>query len=594
MATKDYDAMIRKAIQSGNYAVDTPKSVLQQMFPDLAQWRLDRLGMENLSENTQNYINSPFSTIDNMDTSLMNYGTQDTFSYNRMNPASLQMQSVDELPYDPSTLNTVYQSSPPLQGPQPFVGPSEFNTTNYEPDLSTLQIADGLPYDSSTLNTVYESLPPIQGPQTPSEYYSNLKGWGRNPFVSEEFVSTDQGNVPKNWMEPATDLAKNLNKEEEMMLAGAESLGWKELGSLSPISTNPIGPRTDNLDMDGDGALDYFKGDFNRYSDPIVNNIPSTANITTGNVQNEIPVSAGVGRDGGVNPYRTPKNEMLSSIQSVPTGTTNSSIDPDMVSQNVNNSQGMSFEEFMTPPDINIMDSQYDPQFGSGGGSFTDVTANQFTGTGQNPALSSADSVSSAQSPLGNIGASEVLGAGMQVGSNLMAMNQYGDAISNVEEGLGEIPGMLSETLTSAQTETDNVRELLNTNVQSSADTSNQKLQDSLAKLSSANNSVGNIQNVSNNIRRTLQQGIDNTIAEASDRFDIQSTRIQESKRASVDAIESMKAELESKKKELEKEKKQAGIGAAVGVASLGADLFLGPGTGQLMRTGWNTYASNT
>ena len=63
MATKDYDAMIRKAIQSGNYAVDTPKNVLQEMFPDLAQWRLDRFGMENLSEDTQNYINSPFSTI---------------------------------------------------------------------------------------------------------------------------------------------------------------------------------------------------------------------------------------------------------------------------------------------------------------------------------------------------------------------------------------------------------------------------------------------------------------------------------------------------------------------------------------------------
>jgi copper chaperone CopZ len=172
-------------------------------------------------------------------------------------------------------------------------------------------------------------------------------------------------------------------------------------------------------------------------------------------------------------------------------------------------------------------------------------------------------------------------------------MGQYGDAIGDVEEGLAEIPGMLSETLTSAQRETDNVRELLNTNVQSSADASNQRLQDSLSKLSTTNNSVGNIQNVSNTIRRTLQQGIDNTIAEASDRFDIQSTRIQESKRASVDAIESMKAELEAKKKELEKEKKQAGIGAAVGVGSLLADAFL-PGSGQILRTGYSQYASRT
>ena len=367
MATKNYDAMIRKAIQSGNYAVDTPKSVLQEMFPNLAQWRLDRLGMENFSEDTQSYINSPFSTIDNMDTSLMNYGTQDTFSYNRMNPASLQMQSVTELPYDPSTLNTVYQSPPPLQGPQPFVGPPEFNTTNYEPDLSTLQIADGLPYDSSTLNTVYESLPPIQGPQTSSEYYSNLKGWGRNPFVSEEFVDTEEGLVSKKWMEPAT----------EPIVAQANT----PLSNVSTGNTSLQGQAVDTgLGRNAGTGIDFSQ----RLSNT----------LTTG--QAPIP--------GDPN-YSAP---------SLPTGSN--------VPENIT---GMSFEEFMTPPDINIMDPQYDPQFGAGGGGFTDVTANQFTGTGQNPVLSSADSVSSAQSPLSNIGASEVLGAGMQVGSSLMAMIQY-------------------------------------------------------------------------------------------------------------------------------------------------------------------------
>jgi hypothetical protein len=432
-----------------------------------------------------------------MDTSLLNYAPQDTFNYNRIDPASLQMQSVDQLPYDPSTLQTVYQSLPPVQGPQPFVGPPEFNTTNYEPDLSTLQIAEGLSYDSSTLKP----------------------------------VADERGLIPSEWTEIAT----------EPIVAQA---------TQSPIS-----------------------------------------NVSTGNVQSDIP--APITRDAGVNPYRTPTNEMLASIQPIPEGTesliSTTSTTPNILAENT---EGMSFEEFMTPPisgEELMNNSAYNVDFGTGGGGLTDVTANQFADTAlQTGALSK---ISGAMDKLG--GATNILGAGMMVGGNLAAMGQYGDAIGDVEEGLAEIPGMLSETLTSAQRETDNVRELLNTNVQSSADASNQRLQDSLSKLSTTNNSVGNIQNVSNTIRRTLQQGIDNTIAEASDRFDIQSTRIQESKRASVDAIESMKAELEAKKKELEKEKKQAGIGAAVGVGSLLADAFL-PGSGQILRTGYSQYASRT
>jgi hypothetical protein len=97
-----------------------------------------------------------------MDTSLLNYAPQDTFNYNRIDPASLQMQSVDQLPYDPSTLQTVYQSLPPVQGPQPFVGPPS-------PSLNM---------DSGTLG---------------ASIYS----------------------------------AQDFDTEEEMMLAGAESLGWK-------------------------------------------------------------------------------------------------------------------------------------------------------------------------------------------------------------------------------------------------------------------------------------------------------------------------------------------------------------------------------
>ena len=446
---------------------------------------------------------NPYTSNLNMDTSLLGYTPQDTLTYNRIDPSSLQIQSGDH----------------------------------------------GL-YDFSILQTVYQSLPPVQGPQPSVETYSNMEGWGRNPFIPDEFVETEEeGLVPKAWMEP-TDMPS-----------------YYEMQDMT------------------DSEFETF---MNSGENPIVAQATQTpiSNVSTGNVQNEIPVSTGIGRSAGadvdVNQFISADVlDEMQNISSVPSGTMVASDPPPAPNpwrQVANQSQNMNLDT-MDEAQRGIVDR-----------------AMRSGQPAQVPTGVMADvpiAEQSVQSPLSNIGASEVLGAGMQVGSSLMAMNQYGEAISDVEEGLGEIPGMLSETLTSAQRETDNIRDLLNTNVQSSADASNQKLQDSLSKLSSTNNRVGNIQNVSNNIRRTLQQGIDNTIAEASTRFDIQSSRIQESKRASVDAIESMKIELEAKKKELEKEKKQAGIGAAVGVGSLLADAFV-PGSGQILRTGWNTYASNT
>ena len=191
-------------------------------------------------------------------------------------------------------------------------------------------------------------------------------------------------------------------------------------------------------------------------------------------------------------------------------------------------------------------------------------------------------------------GAGNVLGAGLMVGGNLAAMGQYGDAIGDVEEGLAEIPGMLSETMTSAQRETENIRDVLTSQVESTADASNTKLQQSLNQLASnPQQAVGNVKSKSNEIRRNLAEGIDMALANASDRFDMQSERIQEGKRESIGAIESMKAELKAKKKELEKEKEQAKWGAIVGAGSLVADAFL-PGSGQLIRSGYSQYASRT
>jgi ElaB/YqjD/DUF883 family membrane-anchored ribosome-binding protein len=285
---------------------------------------------------------------------------------------------------------------------------------------------------------------------------------------------------------------------------------------------------------------------------------------------------------------------MLASIQSVPEGA-ESLISTTPTTSNIlaENTGGMSFEEFMTPSisgEELMNNPAYNVDFGTGGGGLTDVTANQFADTAsQTGALSK---ISGAMDKLG--GATNILGAGMMVGGNLAAMGQYGDAISDVEEGLGEIPGMLSETMTSAQRETENVRDLLTSQVESTADASNTRLQQSLNQLTSnPQQAVGNVKSKSNEIRRNLAEGIDMALANASDRFDMQSERIQEGKRQSIDAIESMKAELKAKKKELEKEREQAKWGAIVGAGSLVADAFV-PGSGQLIRSGYSQYASRT
>ena len=56
MGNKQSEKEVRRAVQSGNYAVDTTKEELQKMHPDMAQWRLDRLGIEKLKPETQKEI----------------------------------------------------------------------------------------------------------------------------------------------------------------------------------------------------------------------------------------------------------------------------------------------------------------------------------------------------------------------------------------------------------------------------------------------------------------------------------------------------------------------------------------------------------
>ena len=307
----------------------------------------------------------------------------------------------------------------------------------------------------------------------------------RNPFEGSLAI---QEELPLTTVYPYQ--RKNLNKDQPFVGPPEFNRPTDAPKDIPDWMFEPITESTDN-------------------QNPIVDqaNTP-VSNVTTGNVQDSIPVSTGVGRDTGVSSSIGPNNKTLSigetvssafdEMENSPTdiqralgavdNTPKISINPttgqriisnndgvinpvtNNTSDTISNVGGMSFEEFTTPPDINIMDPQYDPQFGAGGGGFTDVTANQFTETSA-PLEATASTSTGLLDKLG--GAENVLGASMMAGGNLLAMNQYGDAISDVQEGLGEIPGMISETLTDAQRETDNIRNYLNTSIESTADASN-------------------------------------------------------------------------------------------------------------------------
>lgn len=423
--------------------------------------------------------------------------------------------------------------------------------------------------------------------------YNALPNEGDLSFIGpseSSMINTDQGMVPESWMEPATepinmpswDDFENMTDDQfiNFVNTGENPIVAQATQNTTEVNNSMLqGPPvtgsgnreigiTEIRDNFGKPAESQFALNINQPTS-------QSSSIDFGDRLSQTLSAGQVPMPGDAN-YSAPSLPEINSANAIPEDIT-----------------GMSFEEFMTPPisgEELMNNPAYNVDFGTGGGGLTDVTANQFVDpASQTGALSK---ISGAMDKLG--GATNVLGAGMMVGGNLAAMGQYGDAIGDVEEGLAEIPGMLSETMTSAQRETENVRDLLTSQVESTADASNTKLQQSLNQLASnPQQAVGNVKSKSNEIRRNLAEGIDMALANASERFDMQSERIQEGKRQSIDAIESMKAELKAKKKELEKEKEQAKWGAIVGAGSLVADAFL-PGSGQLIRSGYSQYASRT
>ena len=666
MATKDYDAIIRKAIQSGNYAVDTPKSVLREMFPDLAQWRLDRLGMENLSSDTQNYINSPFSTI--KDTAYtnpiigdflgatLNYTGADTTVIDSVIKAvdKFEAGSISEENNNPGNIQYTKRIKD-LYGDKVTKGKSYIDAegkTRYHAKFADLDTGKVAQREVVEKNWREAGQDPVAFTKryTGSPDPEVIKNYSNEIQKNIESIPVDQesNSIMKRTNELGAEILDRTNflpniqptVSQLMNPKETEDIGeeWKRIENMSfeeflefsnvPTSSVPTATQTDDSVLDWDVLQNMSPEQFDQYTEtgllpeeigsatipdnflqpqrersapfgqplklgstepinPIVTqaNTP-LSNVSTGNTSLQgQAVDAGLGRDSG-NFISANVLDELQNISSVPSGTMSASdpsSTPNPWRQQLNQSQNMNLD---TMDEVQRSIVERAMRSGQPAQVPTGVMAD---------AVSSDVTASTSTGLLDKLGGAEnVLGASMMAGGNLLAMNQYGDAISDVQEGLGEIPGMISETLTDAQRETDNVRNYLNTNIESTADASNAKLQASLKNLASnRNQSVGNIKNKTNEIRMNLQQGIDNTIEQAGNRFALQSDRIQESKRASMDAIESMKVELEAKKQELEKEKKQAMIGTGVAVGSLLADSVL-PGSGQVLRSGWNVYSSNT
>jgi|LULO01.1.fsa_nt_gb hypothetical protein len=190
-------------------------------------------------------------------------------------------------------------------------------------------------------------------------------------------------------------------------------------------------------------------------------------------------------------------------------------------------------------------------------------------------------------------GASNVLQGAMMAGGNIMAAGQFGDAIGDVEEGLNQIPGMVSQAFQDSQTAVDDSRNVLMSTIDSGSVSTNTTLQRQLDSMSNPKNTVGNFRKLSNDVRRNLDKSLDNIVADANKRFESDVNKIDERRRASLDAIEDTRQQLQDAKEELEKEKKQAIVGAAVGVGSIFADTIV-PGSGQVLRTGYSAYQSRT
>lgn len=482
--------------------------------------------------------NSPYYSAGSglvLDDSIMRYNSEtDVFNFNSMNPSSLQVQNVTELPYNVSSLDTVYQSLPPVQGPQPFIGPSQQSGFTYDPNtLKTVSVTQGNNvYDPNTLKTVY---PPTLPP----------------PINTEDF---DTG--------VSTYFAEEFDTEERMMMEGAEGLNW-----TPKQDSNPIVEQTRSMPTSTETTMSAPAG-------PVVD-------VSIGRKQPNLQAE-------GVDVERFISDDVMEemkNIRSVPAGTVKApKSEFDFTPQ-------ITGEELMNNPEYRL------PELGS-----SDVTESQFVemdsvapiASAETPQLAELGMYDKLNQSLESVGGvtNVIGGASMAVG-NLLAAGNYSDALGDVQEGIDKIPGMIAETTQDAQSQIEDSKDILSSSINQSGNIANVDLQKQLDRFTKPNNAVGSVRAMSNNVRRKLSDSLDAVVENQTKKMEMQVNKINENKRDQLAYIDDLGEQLKAKREELRKEKKQAAWGVAVGVGSIFADAVL-PGSGQVIRSGYNQYSSRT
>ena len=183
-----------------------------------------------------------------------------------------------------------------------------------------------------------------------------------------------------------------------------------------------------------------------------------------------------------------------------------------------------------------------------------------------------------------------VLGAGMMVGSSLMASKNLDDSIDDINEGLEGIKGMVSTQNIDTLNEIDSIEQNARNTIDASADSANLRLGQALDNINQSNISTGAVRRMGNEIRKKLDRNLDATAKNVLAKSESAIDRVNVSNRASIDKIRGLQEQLKAKKKQAQKDKRMAQWGTAVGVGSLISDVFV-PGSGQVLRSGFNTYS---
>jgi len=183
-----------------------------------------------------------------------------------------------------------------------------------------------------------------------------------------------------------------------------------------------------------------------------------------------------------------------------------------------------------------------------------------------------------------------VLGAGMMVGSNLMASKNLDDSIDDINEGLDGITGMISTQNIDTLNEIGSIEQNARNTIDASADSANLRLGQALDSINQSNISTGAVRRMGNEVRKKLNKNLDATAKNVFAKSESAIDRVNVSNRASIDKIRGLQEQLKGKKKQAQKDKRMAQWGTAIGVGSLISDVFL-PGSGQVLRTGFNAYS---